>query len=108
MVAELNRDLFPSSLLVVLTPLPVPVLSLIVVVGGFTLDKDHAIRLIVKNCDKLALLLLDDEVFQKKLSLLNVEKNLRCLENCYEYDNSLGDTHYLDHLLLSVVYVLGN
>ena len=38
MVAELNRDLFPSSLLVVLTPLPVPVLSLIVVVGGFTLD----------------------------------------------------------------------
>ena len=63
-VTELNRDLLASSLLVVLTPLSVVVIRLINMRIS-TLHQDDTIRLIVENLDKLALLLLNDEVFQK-------------------------------------------
>ena len=64
MVTELNRDLLASSLLVVLNPLSVVVIRLIVM-RILTFHQDDAIRLIVENLDKLALLLLNNEVFQK-------------------------------------------
>ena len=64
MVTELNRDLLASSLLVVLIPLSVVVIRLIVM-RILTFHQDNTIRLIVENLDKLALLLLNNEVFQK-------------------------------------------
>ena len=63
-VTELNCDLLASSLLVVLTPLTVVVIRLIDMRIS-TLHQDYTIRLIVENLDKLALLLLNNEVFQK-------------------------------------------
>ena len=64
MVTELNRDLLASSLLVVLIPLFVVVIRLIVM-RILIFHQDDTIRLIVENLDKLALLLLNNEVFQK-------------------------------------------